>query len=207
MKVVNKFWGRELWLVNNDKYCGKILELEAGYSSSYHCHKLKTETFYCLEGAFTLNLEGSHLNAKEGDAPVTIAPKRYHAFWAVTPAKILEISTTHSEEDVFRKDESHEIKTYCFDLDGTICVTPDADYTQSAPSKSVIPKINALYNGGHTIKIFTARGSTTGIDWRTVTENQLKEWEVKYHELIMGKPEADVFIDDRGIGLKEWLNG
>jgi quercetin dioxygenase-like cupin family protein len=207
MKIVDKSWGREIWLVNNDKYCGKILELNAGYCSSYHCHHKKMETFYCLEGAFTLNLQGEHLYIVVGALPITIYPNQLHSFWANEPTRILEISTTHNERDVYREDRSHPIKTYCFDMDGTFCTQrPEGDYTRAIPFPKIIEKMGALYNSGHTIKIFTARGTTTGIDWRSVTENQLKEWGVKYHELILGKPDADIFIDDRALGVEEWLN-
>ena len=32
---------------------------------------------------------------------------------------------------------------------------------------------------------------------RPLTQAQLKMWGVKYHELLMGKPHADIFIDDK----------
>ena len=32
-----------------------------------------------------------------------------------------------------------------------------------------------------------------------LTRQQLEEWGVKYNELIMGKPHADYFIDDKGV--------
>ena len=32
-----------------------------------------------------------------------------------------------------------------------------------------------------------------------LTKNQLKSWGCKYHNLILGKPHADYFIDDKGI--------
>ena len=32
-----------------------------------------------------------------------------------------------------------------------------------------------------------------------LTKQQLDEWGVKYNELIMGKPHADYFIDDKGV--------
>ena len=38
-----------------------------------------------------------------------------------------------------------------------------------------------------------------------LTEKQLKEWGCKYHELIMGKPHADLFIDDKGINSDEFF--
>ena len=47
--------------------------------------------------------------------------------------------------------------------------------------------------------MFTARGSTTDIDWKELTEQQLHTWGVKYHKLLFGKPEADIFVDDKAI--------
>lgn len=93
---------------------------------------------------------------------------------------------------------------YCFDIDGTLCDTAGSDYKNSIPRKDIISKVNQLYDRGHTIKIFTGRGATSGIDWREFTEEQLKSWGVKYHELIMGKPKADIFIDDKAINIKDW---
>jgi hypothetical protein len=49
-----------------------------------------------------------------------------------------------------------------------------------------------------------ARGSTTGIDWRPVTQAQMQAWNVRHHELIMGKPEADIFIDDKAFNADHW---
>jgi hypothetical protein len=91
------------------------------------------------------------------------------------------------------------IKIYCFDIDETICHTDGTDYENSSPIGSRIMKINSLYESGCIIKFHTARGSKTGLDWRDLTENQLSSWGVKYHELHMGKPFADVYVDDKGI--------
>ena len=89
---------------------------------------------------------------------------------------------------------------YCFDIDGTICSkVKNADYPSALPLQSRIVHVNKLYAEGHTIIFFTARGSTTGIDWRHLTESQLSSWGVNYHQLILGKPEADIYVDDRGI--------
>jgi len=62
-----------------------------------------------------------------------------------------------------------------------------------------IKKINKLYESGSKIIYWTARGTGSGIDWREVTEKQFKEWGVKYHELRLGKPIYDLFIDDKNI--------
>ena len=95
---------------------------------------------------------------------------------------------------------------YVFDIDGTICKTNDADYENSLPIMERINKINSLYDDGHTIVYFTARGmGRTGGNRDAVyelfyplTKGQLIKWKAKHHELILGKPDADFFIDDKG---------
>lgn len=93
---------------------------------------------------------------------------------------------------------------YCFDIDGTLCTNTDGDYTRAEPFPEVIAAVNRLYAEGHHILLYTARGATTGIDWRELTARQLKAWSVQYHELYMGKPTADVYIDDRAVNALEW---
>lgn len=96
---------------------------------------------------------------------------------------------------------------YCFDIDGVLCDDMLGDYDKSKPRKEIINRINQLYDEKHTIKIFTGRGSKTGIDWKEFTENQLKSWGLNYHELIFGKPVADIFIDDKAINADDWIRG
>ncbi len=93
---------------------------------------------------------------------------------------------------------------YCFDCDGVICHTKGTDYEKAEPDPEVINKINWLHEKGHTIKIFTGRGSVSKIDWRLLTESQLGRWKVKYDELIMGKPNYDVFVDDLAWNIKDF---
>ena len=45
-----KGWGYELWIVNNNLYCGKILHFDKGKKCSWHYHKIKQETFYVQKG-------------------------------------------------------------------------------------------------------------------------------------------------------------
>ena len=99
--------------------------------------------------------------------------------------------------------------TYCFDLDGTICNTVNKQYSESTPFVEVINKINELYDQGHQIKIFTARGTTSKIDHHDLTSSQLSKWGVKYHELIdKNKPHFDILIDDKAINSEdfEWTS-
>ena len=89
--------------------------------------------------------------------------------------------------------------TYCFDLDGTLCTQSGTDYEAALPMPDRIAQVNHLFEAGNEILIFTARGSGTGIDQENLTRHQLKIWNVKYHKLILGKPAADFYIDDRAI--------
>ncbi|MGB8570608.1 MAG: hypothetical protein WCD78_17560 [Pseudolabrys sp.] len=98
-----------------------------------------------------------------------------------------------------------DFKTYCFDIDGVICTNTHGAYEQAEPIAHFIAQINALYDFGHKIVLFTARGATTGLDWRELTEKQMKSWGVRYHELIFGKPHFDLMIDDRAMSLDEWM--
>ena len=98
------------------------------------------------------------------------------------------------------------MKKYCFDLDGTLCTNTEGEYESAVPFPERISKVNALHEEGSNILIFTARGTVTGIDWRTLTEKQLAEWGVKYHELRLGKPFADLYIDDRAMSDGDFFN-
>jgi len=93
--------------------------------------------------------------------------------------------------------EGASIKIY-IDIDGTIC-SQEKDYSKAEPFHDRIEAYNKMYDLGNEITYWTARGTTTGIDWRELTERQFKEWGVKYHGLEFGKPEFDFFIDDKAV--------
>ena len=85
------------------------------------------------------------------------------------------------------------------DIDETICFTPDSrDYSLAEPYLDKIQKINNLYNEGHKIVYWTARGRVTKIDWYDITKNQLDSWGAKYHQLdVETKPHYDLLICDK----------
>ncbi len=93
---------------------------------------------------------------------------------------------------------------YCFDIDGTLCTNTEGSYAAAEPFPDVIARVNALADAGHRVILFTARGSGTGIDWRHLTERQLQSWGVKHHELHLGKPTADVYVDDKSVHVDDW---
>ena len=91
------------------------------------------------------------------------------------------------------------------DIDETICNSPNVpDYSTSTPIVKNIEKANKLYDEGNLIVYWTARGTGTGIDWSEITKKQFAEWGVKYHDIKFGKPNYDLFIDDKNINTKNW---
>ena len=105
----------------------------------------------------------------------------------------------------FKKNKKY---TFCFDIDNTICKTPETgEYELAKPLYNRIARINDLYNQGHTIVYWTARGTRTGKDWRELTEAQFAKWLVKYHELKFKKPVYDIFVDDKNINSEVYFEG
>jgi len=96
------------------------------------------------------------------------------------------------------------MKTYCFDIDGTLCDQQEDDYSRAEPHRHRIDRVNSLFEQGHRIVLFTARGSKSGIDWSESTRIQLEKWGLRYHELILGKPHADFYIDDKAIHSEDF---
>ncbi len=93
---------------------------------------------------------------------------------------------------------------YAFDIDNTLVSTQGSDYQNSTPIQHRIDSVNRLYEEGHTIILFTARGSASGNDYTEFTKQQMEKFGVKYHVLITGKPDVDVFIDDKAMSVREW---
>ncbi len=92
-------------------------------------------------------------------------------------------------------------KTIFIDIDGTIC-TEEKTFERplAKPLPLSVEKINELYDKGHTIVFWTARG------WEQfkITKDWLDKHGFKYHQLLMGKPIASIFIDDRAIKFEGW---
>ena len=91
------------------------------------------------------------------------------------------------------------------DIDNTILDTDGVNYENTKPMKDRIKKINDLYDEGHTIVYWTARGTLSGIDYYDLTKSQLDKFGVKYHELKLKKPAYDLFIDDRNVNSEEYF--
>ncbi|MDD4625224.1 MAG: hypothetical protein PHC82_02790 [Candidatus Pacebacteria bacterium] len=87
------------------------------------------------------------------------------------------------------------------DLDGVICEEkPTFERPMAKPLSGAKENINNFYEQGHTIVIYSARS------WPEykMTKDWLDKNGFKYHELVLGKPVGDVWIDDRAIKFTNW---
>ena len=97
------------------------------------------------------------------------------------------------------------------DIDETICTLGEnsktrytRDYTLAVPRREQIDKINNLYDEGHEIVYWTARGGSTGVDWSELTKKQLNEWGCAHTRIeTQKKPSWDLFIDDKTKRIEE----
>ncbi|MFH1331697.1 MAG: cupin domain-containing protein [archaeon] len=101
IKVVPKDWGRELWVVNHDYYCGKFLEIKKGWCSSLHNHDTKDETFLLYRGLLSMEHPKNYWFMEPGNVQ-RIKPGETHRFTALKHSVIIEFSTHHDDADTIR---------------------------------------------------------------------------------------------------------
>ena len=100
------------------------------------------------------------------------------------------------------------------DLDGTICPIkePGQTYADLPPLPGAAARIQQLRSAGHYVIIQTARNMATRqanvgqvikhvgkitLDW-------LEHHGIEYDEIHFGKPNADLYIDDRAFRFTNW---
>ena len=108
IEIHPKGWGHEKWIVNTDKYCGKILFFEEGKKCSWHYHKLKDETFYVQSGEILLRYgktddyeKSETITLKPGDK-FYVPPGLRHQMTGIKDTELFEFSTQHFEDDSYR---------------------------------------------------------------------------------------------------------
>lgn len=108
IRIVPKGWGREVWIANNDLYCGKILEIRKGKRCSLHFHELKTESFYLRVGRLKIRVKESPVSEtmeefELGAGECMDIPRGLvHQMEALEDAELLEFSTQHFDSDSHR---------------------------------------------------------------------------------------------------------
>ena len=118
-QIVEKSWGNETIIHNDEKYCGKILFLRKGECISLQFHNIKQETFFLLEGKLLCKFctKETFLNAedidvvqmRQGDV-VEIPVGFIHQVFAEEDSKIIEVSTQHFDNDTNRICKDFKIK-------------------------------------------------------------------------------------------------
>jgi len=88
---------------------------------------------------------------------------------------------------------------YIIDIDGVIC-NVSRPMKDCKPFENIIYKINSLYPDNKII-LHTSRFECD----RKITVKWLKKYKVKYHKLVMGKPNGDFYIDDKNMSIQEFL--
>lgn len=96
------------------------------------------------------------------------------------------------------------MKTAVIDIDGVICEEgPTFERSLAAPVAGARQDIEHLADSGYRIILHTARS------WSeyAVTEQWLHDHGIYYDALVMGKPVADIVVDDRAVrSLEEAVN-
>ena len=108
VKFVSKGWGYEKWIVNCEKYCGKILFLAKGKKCSWHYHRKKDEVFYVQSGAIKIcygwddNIELASVAVLERGDKFHVPIRLKHRMVALEDTELFEFSTEHFDEDSYR---------------------------------------------------------------------------------------------------------
>lgn len=115
-KIVPKGWGNEIWLCNNDEFCGKILQFNKDARFSMHFHVNKREVFWVQHGLIeltTINLDDASrhtVTLKSGDT-VEISRLLSHQIRALEDSVVVEFSTHHEDSDSYRVEKGDVLKT------------------------------------------------------------------------------------------------
>ena len=106
--IAPKGWGFEKWIVNNEKYCGKILYIVKDHKCSWHYHKIKDETFYVQSGKIRL-LYGTDKKIENANEIVLNKGDHFHIpvglihqMIALEDTELFEFSTQHFDSDSYR---------------------------------------------------------------------------------------------------------
>ncbi len=103
-KIVEKPWGKEIWIIEEPEYLGKILEIRKGEQSSLQYHKKKKESMYILKGKLRILGDDSEILLGEGES-VTVNPGDIHRLIPEEDVIIIEVSTYHPDDVVRLKDD------------------------------------------------------------------------------------------------------
>ena len=107
--IVSKKWGYEMWIHNDNEYCGKLLVFnKEGDKFSMHYHIKKKETWFVQSGTFLfkwIDVENGQINSQEisiGESVVIEGGLPHQLIALEDHSTIFEVSTQHFDEDSYR---------------------------------------------------------------------------------------------------------
>ena len=108
-RIVAKPWGHERIWALTDRYCGKLLVIEAGKRLSLQKHVAKDESIYVLSGRLRLHLEDDAgvvgVTELGPGAARHVATGRIHRYEAVERTELVEVSTPELDDVVRLSDD------------------------------------------------------------------------------------------------------
>lgn len=108
IKIIEKPWGREIWIAHTDLYALKIIEFKSGSRSSLQFHRIKSEHIYLDSGNVKLEFENDlgvmqEMILKPGNV-VEMKPGKKHRVTALEDSRFIEVSTPELD-DVIRVED------------------------------------------------------------------------------------------------------
>ena len=107
-KVVEKKYGKEIWLVLNDKFCMKHISINKGHRSSLQYHNVKHEAMVILSGKarVTMEIDGKLQDFDLGVGSVFDIPSPVkHRVEALEDLVFIECSTPEIDDLVRVQDD------------------------------------------------------------------------------------------------------
>jgi mannose-6-phosphate isomerase-like protein (cupin superfamily) len=107
VKHVPKPWGYETIWALTDRYCGKVLHINAGHALSVQYHDRKDETVHLLSGqlVYWVKVDGEMRDMRlQPGQSFRITPGTVHYMEAITDCDILEASTPELDDVVRLED-------------------------------------------------------------------------------------------------------
>ena len=113
MEIIEKPWGRELWVAHTDRYALKIIEFNQGARSSLQYHVKKHEHIYLETGRLKVEVENEAgqieaIIMQPGDV-IENLPGRKHRVTALEDSRLIEVSTPELD-DVVRVEDDYQRK-------------------------------------------------------------------------------------------------
>ena len=109
-KIVQKPWGKELWIELNEKYCYKQIHINAGARTSFQYHEQKIETNFIASGKAEIWLENDEgvveKTVMQAGEYFTVHPPRKHRVIAITDIILMEVSTPEVDDVIRLEDDT-----------------------------------------------------------------------------------------------------